>query len=64
MVAKWLAANPDAVILFTALSNEDIKLTERFRDLQRELTGRGKAVLLISADYDRLERDCGEIYEI
>lgn len=64
MVAKWLAANPDAVILFTALSNEDIKMTERFRDLQRELTGRGKAVLLVSADYDRLEQDCEEIYEI
>lgn len=64
MVAKWLAVNPSVVILFTSLSNEDIKLTERLRDLQQELLERGKAVLLISSDYDRLERDCGEIYEI
>lgn len=64
MVGKWLAANPSVVILFTTLSNEDIKQTERFRDLQQELLALGKAVLLVSADYDRLECDCEEIYEL
>lgn len=44
------------------LRNEDIKRTERFRDLQRELAEQGKTVLLISNDYDRLEQDCNEIY--
>ena len=52
------------VVLFTSLSNEDIKQTERFRDLQQELLEMGKAVLLVSSDYDRLECDCEEIYEI
>lgn len=64
MVGKWLAANPSVVVLFTSLSNEDIKQTERFRDLQQELLEMGKAVLLVSSDYDRLECDCEEIYEI
>ena len=64
MVGKWLAANPSVVVLFTSLSNEDIKQTERFRDLQQELLEMGKAVLLLSSDYDRLECDCEEIYEI
>ncbi len=62
MVAKWLAANPFFVILFPSPGNEDIKRTERFRDLQRELAEQGKTVLLISNDYDRLEQDCNEIY--
>lgn len=62
MLAKWLAANPALVIFFTPLSNEDIKMTERFRDLRRQLKAAGKAVLLISNDYDYLDGSCDEIY--
>lgn len=61
MLAKWLAANPDLVVFFAPLSNEDIKMTERLRDLRQTLKQRGKAVLLISNDYEQLEGHCDEL---
>ena len=61
MLAKWLAANPELVVFFAPLSNEDIKMTERMRDLRQSLKKQGKAVLLISNDYEQLEGHCDEI---
>lgn len=64
MLAKWLAINPDVVIMFTPLCNDDIKFTERYRGLQQELKQLGKTVVLISTDFDRLDKYCSEIYTI
>lgn len=61
MLAKWLAANPELVVFFAPLSNEDIKMTERMRDLRQSLKKQGKAVLLISNDHEQLEGHCDEI---
>lgn len=61
MLAKWLAANPDLVVFFAPLSNEDIKMTERLRDLRQALKQRGKAILLISNDYEQLEGHCDDL---
>lgn len=61
MLAKWLAVNPDLVVFFAPLSNEDIKMTERLRDLRQCLKRNGKAVVLISNDYEQLEGHCDEL---
>lgn len=60
-LAKWLSANPELVVFFAPLSNEDIKMTERMRDLRQSLKQRGKAVLLISNDYEQLEGHCDQL---
>lgn len=60
-LAKWLSTNPELVVFFAPLSNEDIKMTERMRDLRQSLKQRGKAVLLISNDYEQLEGHCDEL---
>lgn len=61
MLAKLLAANPDLAVFFAPLSNEDIKMTERLRDLRQCLKQQGKAVVLISSDYEQLEGHCDEL---
>ena len=64
MLAKWLAANPQLLLWIAPLAQEDIKQTERLRDLRQTLRDEGRTSLIISSDYDYLENHCEEILDI
>lgn len=64
VIAKWLAINPDAAVIFAPSVNDDIKRVEWFRELRFQLLKMGKAVLLISSDYSVFEREPMEILRV
>lgn len=61
-LAKWLAINPQVFVTYAPLATTDIINFERYRELLIALAKEGKAVVVISSNYDYLENVCREIY--
>lgn len=55
--AKWLAINPEVVVMFAPANNDDIKREEWGKNLRRRLLEQGKAVLVVTSDYRVLEQE-------
>jgi ribose transport system ATP-binding protein len=64
MLAKWLALNPEILVIYAPLSNHDMKNAERYREFQVSLGQAGKVLIVISPSYDYLRGFCTKIYEI
>lgn len=63
-VAKWLAINPQVVLVRLPLIHYDTKNAERYKDLQLELRQDGKTLVVVSSNYEDLAPLCTEIVTI
>ena len=54
ILAKWLAINPNIVIMFAPFGNHDAINVERYKELQNTIAEKGKIVMVISSNLDDL----------
>ena len=61
LLARWLATNPELLILDEPTRGIDIGAKAEVQKLVLQLAGEGKAVLMISSELDEMVRCCGRM---
>lgn len=61
MIGKWLATNPDVLILDEPTAGIDIGSKSEIIQLVRELAASGKAIIMISSELSELLTACDRI---
>lgn len=64
MLARWLMINPDVIIFFWPLGNNDSKNVERYRDHAEALAREGKIVIVMAYRESYFVYDFSGIYQI
>lgn len=62
LLARWLATQPDLIILDEPTRGIDIGARDEIEELIRELQKEGMAVLLISSELEEIERLCERVW--
>ncbi|MBK1878957.1 sugar ABC transporter ATP-binding protein [Pelagicoccus mobilis] len=62
LLARWLATDPDLIILDEPTRGIDIGARDEIEELIRELQKEGMAVLLISSELEEIERLCERVW--
>jgi ribose transport system ATP-binding protein len=62
VIGKWLAQNPNLLILDEPTRGVDVGAKQEIYELMNEMKAQGKAILMISSDLPELLGMCDRIY--
>ncbi|MCD7736516.1 MAG: sugar ABC transporter ATP-binding protein [Lachnospiraceae bacterium] len=61
ILSRWMAMNPDLIILDEPTRGIDVGAKKEIEDLIREIASKGISVLLISSEFEELIRNCDRV---